>query len=72
MLEGIGERGYSPAQVLEDWQASELRDYPIHNFLIRQGLLAGGARPARMVATVDAAFRDVVQRLRIEPPPESS
>jgi hypothetical protein len=72
MLKGIGERGYSPAQVLEDWQASELRDYPIHNFLIRQGLLAGGARPARMVAAFDAAFRDVVQRLRIEPPPESS
>ncbi len=63
MLEALGERGHSPAQLLDGWQSSDLDVVPLHNYLFREGLLADNPRPARMSGTVDAAFAEIMSRL---------
>ena len=71
VLEGLGERGHSPIDVLVGWQRSEHRDLPLTNYLIREGMLRDGARPSRTESTVAAAFEEIFHRLGMAPSPET-
>jgi hypothetical protein len=66
-LEGMHEHGIDVPRLLRDWQASELRDVPLNNYVLSLGIPAEARRPARMRESVDATFREVVRRLGFEP-----
>lgn len=68
VLEALGETGHNPSTVLLSWQQSELADLPLHNFLLRAGLIGSEPlRPRRMQRTVDDAFEEVIARLGFPP-----
>ncbi|QQS25361.1 MAG: hypothetical protein IPM43_02995 [Actinomycetota bacterium] len=66
-IEGLHEHGYDVARLLQEWQASELQDVPLNNYLLSIGISGDVRRPARIRESVDATFRDVVRRLGFDP-----
>jgi hypothetical protein len=66
-IEGLHEHGFDVARLLQEWQASELQDVPLNNYLLSIGIRGEVRRPARMSESVDATFRDVVRRLGFDP-----
>lgn len=68
-LEALGEMGRTPTDVLTHWQESDMRNLPLHNFLIRHGYASDGRRPSRMKQTVDAAYNEIFRRVGMPPPP---
>ena len=56
-IEGLHEHGFDVARLLQEWQASELPDVPLNNYLLSIGIRGEVRRPNRMRESVDATFR---------------
>lgn len=69
IMEGLAEKGHSPAEVLTAWKNSNLRDVWLRNYLLKVYDLTGPeSRPGRMKARVDETFQGLVKRLRFRKP----
>jgi hypothetical protein len=69
-LEALAEHGTSPTDLLGRWQASDLCDLPLENFLYREQIPVEHQRPKRTIRTTQAAFDEIVVRIGMMPEPE--
>jgi hypothetical protein len=63
VLEGLAADGLTAADLLVEWQQSEVAGLPLVNYLTRSGIIDGPARPSRTRAEADHAFAEVRRRL---------